>query len=161
MLNRIGTLLVLGLLALVPSAGTAHAETSIAVSTFSYVDTSGEPTDLSAEHAKRLTEMARTVRRFLDEDPRYAAIIAPDPTCGQNDTECMRMWAKTSGADLILIGGLQKVSTLITQLSIAVFDTRTGKRVFSRDMTFRGDNDEAWTRAARFIAQRVLAEPLT
>jgi len=34
-------------------------------------------------------------------------------------------------------------------------EVRTGQGILSRDLNFRGDTDEAWQRAERFLAEQI------
>jgi hypothetical protein len=49
------------------------------------------------------------------------------------------------------------MSTLIQFGKAQMVDLRTGRVVFDRMISFRGDNEEAWTRAAEFLANELAA----
>ena len=66
--------------------------------------------------------------------------------------------ARKAGAAFVLFGAVQKTSTLILSLPVRVIDPRTGKIVFQRYHSFRGDTDEAWQRAGAFLARELVAE---
>jgi hypothetical protein len=53
----------------------------------------------------------------------------------------------------VLIGKVDKVSTLIGSLDLSIVNVATGERVFSRVLSFRGDTDEAWQHAALFFVR--------
>ncbi len=55
--------------------------------------------------------------------------------------------ARAAGVKLVLLGGVQKMSTLVQWAKIQIADEDGGQVVFDRFLTFRGDNDEAWRRA--------------
>ena len=65
---------------------------------------------------------------------------------------CERDLARLVQADRVLIGAVDKVSTLIGSLRLRIVDVATGQSIFSRVLGFRGDTDEAWQRAARFLS---------
>jgi hypothetical protein len=46
-------------------------------------------------------------------------------------------------------------STLVQLVWTAAIDTTTQRVVFKKFFTFRGDNDEAWQRAERFVSEEV------
>ncbi|MFD2030361.1 DUF2380 domain-containing protein [Ancylobacter dichloromethanicus] len=50
---------------------------------------------------------------------------------------------------------MHKMSTLILSLRVAVLDADTGKLVFERLLSFRGDNDEGWRHAGDYVAREV------
>ena len=55
----------------------------------------------------------------------------------------------------MIIGIVQKASTLVQLVWTAAIDTTAQRVVFRRFFTFRGDNDEAWQRAERFVSEEV------
>ena len=65
---------------------------------------------------------------------------------------CERDLARLVHADRVLIGAVDKVSTLIGSLRLRIVDVATGQSIFSRVLGFRGDTDEAWQRAARSLS---------
>ena len=94
------------------------------------------------------------------------AIVDPTPIRAQINkarivrlSECGRELdlARLVHADRVLIGEVDKVSTLIGSLHIGIVDVATGQHVFSRALSFRGDTDEAWQHAARFFVRELQA----
>ena len=63
--------------------------------------------------------------------------------------------AREAGADILLIGGVHKMSTLVQNAKVEAIDARTGRVMFEKLFTFRGDTDEAWRRAEIFIANEI------
>jgi Protein of unknown function (DUF2380) len=63
--------------------------------------------------------------------------------------------AREAGADIVLIGGVHKLSTLVQNAKIEAIDTRSERIVFEKLFTFRGDTDEAWRRAEAFIFDEI------
>lgn len=128
---------------------------------FGFFDTSGEPRDQRAEHASRLAAMARELSSNLESSGLYEIVRLPQGTarCGQGETACILDQARTAGADLVLAGAVQKVSTMASSVWIGAFEAASGKRVFYRQLSFRGDTDEAWHHAAVFIAGEIRDDP--
>jgi hypothetical protein len=60
-----------------------------------------------------------------------------------------------TGTGYYTVGVVHKSSTLILQLWARLVDARTGRDVFSRNLNFRGDTDEAWQRAETFLAAQI------
>jgi hypothetical protein len=127
----------------------------LAVADFDYTDSSGELQDQSAARAHRLADFAQSVRdrRSASGHYRVVAIDCPRPRCsaGTLDAGVLTGAARRSGARLLLYGGIHKMS------KAQMVDLRTGKVVFDRSMSFRGDNEEAWRRAAEFLAEELSA----
>jgi hypothetical protein len=148
---------------LLPTTAFAAEAPRLAVLPFSYLDTSFEPRDQSAEHARRLAAMVDDLRTQLDDD-LYAVLPAeahaPAAACPAGDSECILKAVRAGGGELVLAGAVQKISTMATRVWVGVFDVATGAPVYQRELNFRGDTDEAWHRAALFVAEQVeAAEP--
>jgi Protein of unknown function (DUF2380) len=130
------------------------------------VDTSGETPSHAQEHEDRLVALAQYLSQALAHDGSYA-IIDPSPISGQiNKARTVRLsecngceldLARLVHADRVLIGKVDKVSTLIGSLDLSIVNVATGERVFSRVLSFRGDTDEAWQHAARFFVRELEA----
>jgi hypothetical protein len=86
-----------------------------------------------------LAAFTAALRRDIAADPRY------------------RLAPPAEGAAFKVIGGVQKMSTLVQWAKVAVIDAGAGKVVMEKLYTFRGDNDEAWQRAESFVAREILA----
>jgi hypothetical protein len=133
--------------------------TAIAVIDFDYVDTSGEARDQRQEHQARLDAFMHELRRNLGEAAKFRLIT---PTCGQGPCSVadatlneLVVAARKAGADVVLVGGLQKTSTLVQWAKIRAIDVRSERVVLEKLFTFRGDTDEAWRRAETFIFNEI------
>jgi hypothetical protein len=137
------------------------AAEKVAVADFDYVDTSGEVRDQSAAHAARLKELRQTLAAALDHTGRFEAVgvtcAAPPCSADNLDAGSLTDAAKKAGAALMVFGGVHKISTLITFGRIAVVDLATSRSVLNRDITFRGDDEDAWKHADAYIAAMVVA----
>jgi len=140
-------------------AGPARAAepVALAVADFDYTDTSGEPTDQAQAHAARLRQFEQEIRDALAASGRYRIVTleCAQPPCsaGAMDAESLTDAAKTSGARLLLYGGIHKMSTLVQFGKAQIADLETDKLVYDRTITFRGDDDNAWKRASEFLAE--------
>jgi hypothetical protein len=128
------------------------------VADFSYVDTSGEPADQSAAHQRRLQAFMAALRSELAADQRLRLV---DPSCAPacvadaTATGALRHVATEAGAQVVVVGGIQKTSTLVQWARTAVVDVASNRVVFEKIYTFRGDDDEAWQRAEIFISREL------
>lgn len=136
---------------------------TLAVLPVKLLDTSGEPTDQSAGHARRLGLLADELAADLSRSGPYRARVLPAPeldrACPSGEAACLLQAARSGGADLVFVGVVHKSSTLILQLFARLVDARTGHDVLSRDLNFRGDTDEAWRRARVFLAAQIRDAP--
>jgi len=133
-MRRTGLVLLLTLLLMaLPASRLAAAEPAgtpagVAVDDFIYLDTSGEPTDQSAAHERRLRAFEAALRRDVT-------------------MEC------SSG--IRVVGAIKKMSTLVLWAKVGVVDVGRNRTISEKMYTFRGDNDEAWNRAEDFVARDV------
>ena len=131
----------------------------VAVLPIKLLDTSGEPTDQTAEHAGRLLRMGEDLSADLTRTGAYRAVYWPAArlarSCPAETAACLLQAAREQEADLVFIGVVHKSSTLILQLWARLVDVRSGRDVFLRDLNFRGDTDEAWQRARAFLAAQI------
>lgn len=64
---------------------------------------------------------------------------------------CARRMAAELGARYAVVAEVQKVSNLIQSMNVVVQDVATGDAVRAKAVDLRGNTDEAWTRAMRYI----------
>ncbi|WP_051379463.1 DUF2380 domain-containing protein [Bradyrhizobium murdochi] len=130
-----------------------------AVAEIEYIDTSGEVIDQSADHLRRLRTFEASLRTDLAASGklRSADLDCPATACSVGDLTVAQLLGKAqaAGADLLLIGSVHKMSTLVQWAKFDIIDVKARKVVFERLVSFRGDNDEAWRRAAAFIIRQI------
>jgi hypothetical protein len=130
-------------------------------------DTSGETRPRA--HEDRLATLTGYLSKQLAAHGLYT-IIDPTPIDTEIDKArsvqpldrcngCERDLARLAHADRVLIGGVNKVSTLIGSLHLRCVDVATGQIIFSRELGFRGDTDEAWQHAVRFFVRDLEETP--
>ncbi|WP_416798231.1 DUF2380 domain-containing protein [Ciceribacter azotifigens] len=132
---------------------------TLAIADFDFKDTSGEIRDQSAIHQKRLSALVSTVREQLSEDRR---VDVTSMDCGHDQCTprglglaTLSRQAKAAGASHLLIGEVHKMSTLVGWVKYALLDLQSNRPTCDRFLTYRGDTDEAWHRAAKFVVQDV------
>jgi hypothetical protein len=131
----------------------------MAIIDFSYVDTSGEPADQAAAHQQRLQGLMTALRRDIAADRRFRLVPI---ACGEGPCTAdaaapgdLLLAARNAGAGILLIGGIHKQSTLVQWAKVDAIDIDADRVVLTRLFTFRGDNDEAWQRAAAFMSRQI------
>ncbi len=142
--------------------GNAKAQ-GVAVIDFDYIDTSGEERDQRMEHAARLAGFMNALRSDLAKSAAFRIVTpacGPEP-CGPASLEdgSLLVAARAAGADIVLLGGVHKMSTLVQWSEIMVIDAASGRVLNKKLFTFRGDTDEAWRRAEAFIFEEITAPP--
>lgn len=157
MLGLLGTILT----AVAPAYGQelVAERIPIAVADLDYADTSGEVRNQQAEHEARLRAFVDMLRADLGQDGHYRTVnleCQQSPcTAGQSTGATLVESARAAGARFLLYGGIQKMSTLIQHSKVQVVDLQTNKLVFDRLISFRGDTDESWQRAERFLVREL------
>ena len=89
---------------------------------------------------------------------RTEAALAADPP-GQYLHACNGCELDYGGAldaDWVLVGWVQQVSNLILNLNVLVKDVETGALVAHGFVDLRGNSDESWTRATRYLWDNLL-----
>ena len=133
----------------------AAAPLAVAVADFDYVDTSGEAVDQGAEHRARVASFAELLRDNIaaQGDYRVMPIDCPDHPCTATSMtpDAFVAAARRAGARLVVYGGIRKMSTLVQWGEVQLLDLENEKLLLRRTVTFRGDNDMAYRRAADFV----------
>ena len=134
----------------------------IAVAGFDYVDRSGEVLDQQAEHQARLQAFARMIRADLADSGKFRVVefICPKDSCsaGEGNADQLIDSARRAGARFLLYGGIQKMSTLIQYAKAQIVNVEANQLVFDRLVSFRGDSDDAWQHAERFLVRDLLSQ---
>lgn len=164
-LGAAATSLALVWLSAGPSLGQPrNATPTLAVAAIAYVDTSGEPRDQAADHARRVKAFADSLRTDLASGGKFrmTSLDCPTSQCSAETLDSVALVAKArqAGATYVLVGGVHKVSTLIQWAKFEILDVATTKVVFDRLLTFRGDNDAAWRHAERFLDREILQQDI-
>jgi hypothetical protein len=132
---------------------------AVAVDDFSYLDTSGEPTDQAAAHQRRLQAFMTALRADLKADQHLRLVDSSScaPACPTDGPALVdRLHAASqSGVGIVIIGNIHKMSTLVQFVRLAAIDTASNRIVLKKLYTFRGDSDEAWQRAEAFVSEEL------
>lgn len=158
-------MLALGALLLLVSSP-ALAAPRLLVLDFELVDSSGEPVDRSAEHARRLAAVREYVARTIAAEKIYD-VADDEPVRAKIDdvlahqylrscNGCELALARDAAADLVLLGEFHKVSTLIGSMQMRIAKAQSGEILYARSFDYRGDSDEAWMRAAKFFVDELI-----
>lgn len=158
--------------ALLPFAARAQAGVKtgkrLLVLDFEIIDTSNEPVDQRAEHTRRLAGVRDAIASGLAAQGTYEivdrAVVQEelDRTLAQTyirTCNCAAALGKKAGADLVMTGLVNKVSTLILSLGVSITRVSSGELIYHQGFDFRGDNDQSYARAAKFFIERLARDP--
>ena len=94
--------------------------------------------------------------QIVDISPVNAAAHQSNlQACGGCDVKL----AQQLDADLEITGVVQKVSNLILNISLYLRDVHTGRLVAAVNADMRGNTDESWSRATRYLVRERLLAP--
>ncbi len=119
-----------------------------------------------AEEAARLGLIGDLLKQRLTAPGIYepvdlkgsAQVIAGSPALRDCD-RCANEIARGAGAEIAIVGWVQKVSNLILNINIRVSDARSGHVLAAASADIRGNTDESWTRGIEWLVKnRLLAK---
>jgi hypothetical protein len=148
-----------------PGQSAAAEPPSLLVLNLELVDSSGEVTDQQEDHERRLDAVREILASELAARDVYAVV---DPSEIQAEVDATRerqylhacngceiRFAREVDANRVLTGHVRKVSSLIMALWIDIKDAGTGRPILRKVLDFRGDTDQAWQRAALYLAREL------
>jgi hypothetical protein len=162
--------LSLALAASLAAAGprAAAAPPRLAVFPLELYDTSleGEARGAGPAEQARLALVERELRQRLEASRRFALVDTAPAAARIDDAGRLRSChgcevpiAAGLGADLALVGWVQKVSNLILNINLTVRDVATRELVFAGGVDIRGNTDESWRHGIRYLLKnRLLKE---
>jgi hypothetical protein len=146
------------------SAGIAGAEgvPRVVFLGFDLINTSLEPPNPLEDG--RLRMLDDLFRQKLDVSGRYKIVTLPpdmqkeiaDGPAIRSCNGCQRDFAKRIGADMAAWGTVQKVSSLILNITVHIEDAETGTPRFFKSVDIRGNTDESWRHGLDYMLRHYL-----
>ena len=154
-------------LLLISAVARAADPPKLAVFDFEMIDTSlqGEMNGKRSDEQERLKKTSDQVRGELGESGKFQILdIAPvNAAAHQSNLQacggCDVKLAQELNADLEITGVVQKVSNLILNMNVYLRDAQTGRIVTAASVDMRGNTDESWSRATRYLLRERLLAP--
>ena len=154
------------LLASLAPAGAADPP-RLAVFDFEMIDTSlpGQFYGTNADERERLSRVGEQVRKELGESGKFQIVdISPvNAAARQSNLQacggCDVKLAQQLNADFEITGVVQKVSNLILNINVYLRDVHTGRLAAVASVDMRGNTDESWRRATRYLIHERLLAP--
>ena len=147
----------------VPSAVPAAPLRSLAVLDFELVDEQNNPLTKAAQ-LLRLAQATAQIQRELAERGLYRVLDAA-PSAGLQAKlrdqqaylyrcdDCADQVGRLLGAELVMATWVQKVSELILNLNVQIYDVKAQQVLLSKSVDMRGNDDTSWTRAVRYLVR--------
>jgi hypothetical protein len=162
--------LTLFFFAITPAVGGAEqpiAPRSAAVMELELIDDMSayeDPAVLDAE-SRRIALASDALRKELDQrglyrvmDNRPAADLIANIKARENLRDCNGCEldiGKTLGADVIVIGWVQKVSNLILNINLQLKDVHSGEMLYAKSVDLRSNTDDSWLRGIRYLVTSI------
>jgi hypothetical protein len=101
--------------------------------------------ELAARHLYRIVDVApaRALQQRLREQQDYLYRCA----------DCAEQVGRLLGVDLVMAAWVQKVSELILNFNVEVHEVATQRIALSKSVDLRGNQDDSWARAVRFLVR--------
>ena len=114
---------------------------------------------------RRLALISDTLREEFDQRGMYrivdnaaAAKLIADQRAQQdlrNCNGCELDIGRALGADVIILGWVQKVSNLILNVNIEVKEVASGKTLYTKSVDLRGNTDKSWLRGIHYMVDSI------
>ncbi len=164
--------LIVACMVIPTQAWTRTAVKKIAVLDFALADTSmaGQMWGTDPVDRARLQLLESQVRRTLAKSGRYTVLdtsphraLIEKLSANQDFFDCHGCdldVGKALGADLVLVGWVQKVSNLVLYLNMVMRDVHTGKVVRHGAIELKGNSDLTWNEGATYVLKYdILSNP--
>lgn len=140
-----------------PASAAGGAPIRAAIAEFDNHDTSGELPERAAAHADLVAGFSGLLRERLGREPEFQVVALACPaepcTAGTVAPDELIAAAREAGARILVYGGVHKMSTLVQMGKFQAVDLEKETLLVDRSFSFRGDNAEAFRRAADFLAR--------
>ena len=125
------------------------------------------PAVLDAEK-HRIKLASDALRKELDQrglyrviDNRSAADLIDSLKARENLRDCNGCEldiGKSLGADVIVVGWVQKVSNLILNINLQLKDVQSGEMLYAKSVDLRSNTDDSWLRGIRYLVTSMAEE---
>jgi len=155
---------------LLPACGSAGPAQKIKLAVFDIelddFSAGGPIAGESAVETARLSRMTELARQLLAQSGIFEIV---DVGSSENEmvkahwlrkcNGCEAEAGRALGADMAFIGFYRKISVMEQYLEIRIRDARSGELVHVSQTDLRGETDESWSRALKFLIEYRLVEP--
>ncbi|WP_264711844.1 DUF3280 domain-containing protein [Limobrevibacterium gyesilva] len=140
------------------------APVTAAVFDFELDDTSlqGQMQGPRKDEQARLSRLTSQLRDRLANSGQYVVVDVPSiaaaarrynlRACGG----CDIAFARQAGAQVAVIGWVQKVSNLVLNINVVMRDVATGRVVHAGSVDIRGNTDDSWARGLEYLVRNQL-----
>lgn len=148
-------------------AALAEQEQCVAVFDFELIDRSleGEMKGANSAEQRRLGLLGEQLRKWLVVEDRHkvcdmSPVAAEAKAANLSACGCIQRLASRVGGKLAIVGAVHKISNLILNISVDVFDVGTDERIIQLNADIRSNTDRSWTRGLDWLIEHRLAGAL-
>ena len=145
-------------------AALAEPEQCVAVFDFELIDRSleGEMKGTNSAEQRRLGLLGERLRKWLAAEGRHkvcdmSPVAAEAKAANLHACSCIQRLASRVGGKLAIIGAVHKISNLILNITVDVFDVGADKRIIQLNADIRSNTDRSWTRGLDWLIEHRLA----
>lgn len=161
--RRLGTWLIGALFTSVAAAAAsplaAGEPVQVAVTAFDFLQTDDPITGgiPNGPERQRLSAAESAVRNWFETQQGTRVGERPEAAGRQlrRCESCVRELGRRVGADWVTVGWVQKVSELILNMNLVVWDVGSGRRLAAGSVDMRGNTDESWRRASHRLLENL------
>ncbi len=135
----------------------------MAVFNFELVDMSldGEINGRKDQEQRRLVQLTGQMRKWVADEAGFLSCdMAPVEVESQASNlfacGCIQRLARSVDARLAVVGSVHKLSNLVLNIRVNVFDVGTGKLVAQLNADIRSNTDSSWARGLDWLIQHRL-----
>nr|WP_304363657.1 DUF3280 domain-containing protein [Jiella sp. LLJ827] len=146
----------------------AAADRKVAVFEFELIDSSLEGSMMgeNPDQTARLERMAPALRDNIAAMENYTLVDTgpvADKAASQNLQSCGNCalsYAEEVGADIAVVGTVQKVSNLILNINAYAYNVDTGEPIARGSADIRSNTDQSWDRGIQYLFENVIKKQL-
>lgn len=145
------------------AASSPTALSSLVVLDFELVDDQNNPLTKAAQ-VIRLRHATAQLQQELPDRGLYR-VVDPAPSQALQQKlrdqqeylyrcdDCADQIGKSLGVDLVMVTWVQKVSELILNLNVQIYDVKAHRVIFTKSVDMRGNDDVSWRRAVPYLVR--------
>jgi hypothetical protein len=153
-------ILLILMISLAPVPSMAMQNARLVVLPFEIVDNTPVPGGVE-RNQKMLDKLTRYISQKISQEGIFNVIAQSEVNRMVKDAQlgtyihtcnlCEYDLAKKAGGDRVMVGWIYKMSILVLTLHIEVKDVEREQTLIRKAYDFRGDNEKAWLRAAKYM----------
>ncbi len=145
------------------AASSPAALSSLVVLDFELVDDQNNPLTKAAQVVRMRHATAQLQQELSDRGLYRVVDPAPSQALQQKlrdqqeylyrCDDCAEQIGKVLGVDLVMVTWVQKVSELILNLNVQIYDVKAQRAIFTKSVDMRGNDDVSWRRAVPYLVR--------